>query len=83
MECFFHRYIYKGIEEDSRAFEIEYLDQTTRYNEFIITTIRTVWGTPIEKLKQMFGNEMWEYCQRMAAPYLKMGNWKNTTEPYA
>ena len=72
MECFFHRYI-KGIEENSRAFEIEYLDQTTRYNEFIITTIRTVWGTPIEKLKQMFGNEMWEYCQRMAAPYLKNG----------
>lgn len=63
----------KGIEENSRAFEIEYLDQTTRYNEFIITTIRTVWGTPIEKLKQMFGNEMWEYCQRMAAPYLKNG----------
>ena len=43
----------KGIEENSRAFEIEYLDQTTRYNEFIITTIRTVWGTPIEKLKQI------------------------------
>ena len=64
----------KGIEETSRAFDIEYLDQTTRYNEFIITTIRTVWGTPIEKLKQMFGNEMWEYCQRMAAPYLKNGN---------
>mgnify|MGYP000802417318 CR=1 FL=1 len=63
----------KGIEENNRAFEIEYLDQTTRYNEFIITTIRTVWGTPIEKLKQMFGNEMWEYCQRMAAPYLKNG----------
>ena len=63
----------KGIEEDCRAFETEYLDPITRYNEFIITTIRTVWGTPIEKLKQMFGNEMWEYCQKMAAPYLKNG----------
>ncbi len=63
----------KGIEEGCRAFETEYLDPTTRYNEFIITTIRTVWGTPIEKLKQMFGNEMWEYCQKMAAPYLKNG----------
>ena len=63
----------KGIEEDCRAFETEYLDPTTRYNEFIITTIRTVWGTPIEKLKQMFGNERWEYCQKMAAPYLKNG----------
>lgn len=63
----------KGIEENRRAFEIEYLDQTTRYNEFIITTIRTVWGTPIEKLKQTFGNELWEYCRKMAAPYLENG----------
>ena len=63
----------KGIEENRRAFEIEHLDQATRYNEFIITTIRTVWGTPIEKLKQTFGNELWEYCQKMAAPYLENG----------
>ena len=63
----------KGIEENRRTFEIEYLDQATRYNEFIITTIRTVWGTPIEKLKQTFGNELWEYCRKMAAPYLENG----------
>lgn len=63
----------KGIEKNRRTFEIEYLDQATRYNEFIITTIRTVWGTPIEKLKQTFGNELWEYCRKMAAPYLENG----------
>lgn len=63
----------KGIEENQRVFETEYLDMTTRYNEFIITTIRTVWGTPIEKLKLEFGNEWWEYCLKMATPYLKNG----------
>lgn len=63
----------KGIEVNRRAFEIEQLDQTTRYNEFIITTIRTMWGTPLEKLKQTFGNELWEYCRKMAAPYLQNG----------
>lgn len=63
----------KGIEENQRAFEIEHLDQVTRYNEFIITTIRTVWGTPIEKLQQTFGHELWEYCRKMAAPYLENG----------
>ena len=66
------RYI-KGIEEGQRVFETEYLGPTTRYNEFIITTMRTVWGTPIEKLKQLFGIEMWEYCRKMATPYLKNG----------
>ena len=66
------RYI-KGIEEGQRVFETEYLGPTTRYNEFIITTMRTVWGTPIEKLKQLFGIEIWEYCRKMATPYLKSG----------
>lgn len=61
----------KGIERNQRDFETENLDQTTRYNEFIITTIRTIWGTPIEKLKQEFGNELWEYCRKMAKPYLE------------
>lgn len=63
----------KGIEENRRAFETEFLDPATRYNEFIITTMRTAWGTPIEKLKQEFGNEMWDYCRKMAAPYLTNG----------
>ena len=63
----------KGIEEGQRVFETEYLGPTTRYNEFIITTMRTVWGTPIEKLKQLFGIEIWEYCRKMATPYLKSG----------
>ncbi len=63
----------KGIEENRRSFETEFLDPATRYNEFIITTMRTAWGTPIEKLKQEFGNEMWDYCRKMAAPYLANG----------
>ena len=62
-----------GIEENRRAFEIEHLDPTTRYNEFIITTMRTAWGTPLEQLKKTFGKERWEYCLNMAAPYLQSG----------
>ncbi|WP_294628041.1 radical SAM family heme chaperone HemW [uncultured Bacteroides sp.] len=62
-----------GIENGQRNFETERLDLTTRYNEFIITTMRTTWGTPLEKLKQAFGNELWEYCRNMAAPYLQNG----------
>lgn len=62
-----------GIEENHRAFEMERLDPNTRYNEFIITSIRTKWGAPVEKLKQEFGNAKWEYCQKMAAPYLESG----------
>lgn len=63
----------KGIEEGRRAFETEYLDLVTRYNEFIITTLRTAWGTPMEKLKLTFGHELWEHCRKTAAPYLQSG----------
>lgn len=63
----------KGIEENRRAFEREYLDRTTRYNECIITSIRTTWGISLEKLRQTFGNELWEYCRKMATLYLENG----------
>lgn len=66
------RYI-KGIEENQRDFETEDLDPTTQYNEFIITTMRTVWGTPLSELKQKFGEDKWEYCRKMATSYLKNG----------
>lgn len=62
-----------GIEEGRRNFETEYLSPTTRYNEFIITTMRTTWGTPIEKLRTTFSEELWTYCRKMAAPYLTGG----------
>lgn len=77
----------KGIEENQRIFDTEYLDRITRYNEFIITTMRTVWGTPIEKIKQEFGDELWKYCKKMVDPYLKSGkleeidgSWRLTRE---
>ena len=73
------RYI-KGIEENQRDFETEYLTPTTQYNEFIITTLRTVWGTPLSELKQKFGEDKWEYCRKMAASYLKNGKLEETND---
>lgn len=60
----------EGIELGKRCYETEERDKATAYNEFIITTIRTMWGASLSKLKEEFGMELWEYCNRMAAPYL-------------
>lgn len=51
--------------------ETEELDLYTRYNDFVITTLRTCWGMPLSRLKQDFGNRLYDYCLRMATPYLK------------
>lgn len=63
----------EGIENGKRAYETEDLDTVTRYNEFIITSLRTRWGISLKKLKEEFGSELWHYCLDMAALSLKNG----------
>ena len=63
----------EGINSDTDISEIEELDIYTRYNDFVITTIRTVWGMPLEKLKAEYGNELYEYCLKMARQHINQG----------
>lgn len=53
--------------------EIENLDINTRYNDFIITGLRTMWGIKFNEIQQQFGKDKLIYCQKQAAPYLKQG----------
>lgn len=66
------RYI-EGIERGEKVSETEWLDKPTRYNEYIITSLRTVWGISIERLEKEFGEELYLYCRKMTAPYLENG----------
>lgn len=63
----------KGISASTPVFEIEELDLYTRYNDFVITRIRTKWGMPLSKLRNEFGEELYDYCLRMAGPHLNQG----------
>lgn len=62
-----------SIAEGHRSYETEVLDKATRYNECIMTSLRTIWGVSLEYIKQTFGTELWEYCRNMAAPHLESG----------
>jgi len=77
----------EGIEKGKRAFEMEQLDLPTRYNEYIITSLRTMWGISIERLQKEFGEQFSAYCRQMAEPYIEYGKleerngaWKLTRE---
>lgn len=63
----------QGIEQKKPEYEIEKLDLYTRYNDFVITTIRTSWGMSLSKLKSDFGDALYQYCMRMAQPHLEQG----------
>lgn len=66
------RYI-QGIRSGQPAYERETLDLDTRYNDFVITTLRTMWGMPLDTLRNTFGATLADYCLRMAQPYLDAG----------
>lgn len=63
----------EGINKGSDISEIEELDLYTRYNDFVITSIRTAWGMPLDKLKAEYGNALYDYCLKMAHPHISQG----------
>lgn len=63
----------QGIQEGTPYQEKEELDLYTRYNDFIITRLRTAYGIPTHILKETFGEALFDYCMRMASPHLKQG----------
>lgn len=62
-----------SIEQGQRQHETEQLDTQTRYNEYIITGMRTMWGISTEELKKKFGDRLWKYCLEQASSYLENG----------
>ncbi|KAA6343226.1 Oxygen-independent coproporphyrinogen-III oxidase-like protein YqeR, partial [termite gut metagenome] len=64
----------KSMEDDRRMYETEELDQITRYNERIITSIRTRRGLSLKQLEADFGKEYLVYCLNMVQKYLNSGH---------
>ena len=62
-----------GITNNEPVYEIEELDVYTRYNDFVITSIRTCWGMSLSRLRTEFGEELYNYCLRMAKPSIERG----------
>lgn len=68
----------KGIETRRTVFEKETLDLYTRYNDFVITSLRTMWGMSLSRLQSDFGSELYDYCMRLAAPHLQQHTLQQT-----
>ncbi|MBR5297258.1 MAG: radical SAM family heme chaperone HemW [Parabacteroides sp.] len=63
----------KGINAHTPEIELEELDIHTRYNDFIITGLRTMWGIRLTDVLQLFGEEKLTYLNQQAKPYLQKG----------
>ena len=51
--------------------EIEKLTISDRYNEYVMTGLRTIWGILLEKIKEDFGDKYYEYLMKSSEKLIK------------
>ena len=60
----------KAIQENQLPKEEETLTITDRYNEYIMTGLRTIWGVSIDKIKTEFGITYSDYLMKQVQKFL-------------
>ena len=63
----------QGIRNKEPFYEKEELDLYTRYNEYIVTRLRTMWGIPLKELESLFGKKFSDYMFANANSWIKSG----------
>ena len=61
----------KSIQENKLPIEIETLTKTDRYNEYIMTGLRTIWGVSFERIEQEFGKTYLDYLNQQASKFIE------------
>lgn len=59
----------KAIQQGELPIERETLSKTDRYNEYIMTGLRTMWGVDLEKIKSDFGIKYYDYLLLQSEKY--------------
>lgn len=63
----------REIETGKVPYEKEDLNVYMRYNDRIITSIRTMWGLSLSNLRKEFGEKLYQYCLQNASPHIEQG----------
>ena len=66
----------KGIENNNLCFEIEELTEEERYNDTILTRLRTAKGIPLEWMTEKFSTRLNSYMRHIADKEIALGNLK-------
>lgn len=66
----------EGMESGRRNYEIEHLTEEERYNDTILTRLRTAAGIPLEWMKEKFSTRLNGYMMRAAEKEIALGNLK-------
>ena len=61
----------KSIAEKKRPSESETLTKTDKYNEYIMTGLRTIWGISLGRIETEFGNLFLDYLHKQSAKFIE------------
>lgn len=61
----------KYIQEGKLPLETETLSKTDRYNEYVMTGLRTIWGISLDRIQTEFGQIYLDYLNQQAAKYIE------------
>ena len=62
-----------ALKQGKRLFQSELLDNKTRYNEYVMTALRTQRGASADEIAAQFGKELQQYFLTNMTPYLTAG----------
>jgi len=63
----------KSVNTGKPFFEREELDSKTRFNEYIMTSLRTMWGIDLENVEKLFEKEGYDYVVNLSGKFKDYG----------
>ncbi|WKL47068.1 radical SAM family heme chaperone HemW [Flavobacterium pectinovorum] len=60
----------KSIQENILPIETETLSKSDRYNEYIMTGLRTIWGVSLDRIEKEFGLDYLDYLKKQVQKFL-------------
>lgn len=63
----------KSIQESKLPLASEILSKEDKYNEYIMTGLRTIWGVSLERIKSEFGQELLDYLNQQSQRFINDG----------
>lgn len=63
----------KNVGSGNPYFEREELDRKTRFNEYIMTSLRTMWGIDLDFIESRFDKEGYDYIVNLSGKFINYG----------
>ncbi len=70
----------KAVNEGKLLFEKEELDSKTKFNEYVMTSLRTMWGIDLEYVERIFEKEGYDYVVNLSGKLIDYGLMKQDSK---